>query len=134
MCKQITHLQYKHINDEIDRALCGWCYSSSDRSELLNAIRLKFNVQRIHDLPAEDYTTLLSFVSELADRAYLVLKIMDEFKHYALKEVVMGGAPFTQVIIKDYRKQFDTIPKAINWVEMVDRLAQARSLVIGAEV
>jgi hypothetical protein len=48
----------------------------------------------------------------------------------------MGGAPFTQVVINNYKKQFDTLPKAINWPEMVSELQQAkqRALIVGAEV
>lgn len=136
MCKTITYQQTQQIINSIDRALMGWCYNSGEKSEFMNAIRVKFNVRHISELPAEDFTTIVSFINELSERAHVVLGILAEFKHYALKEVVMGGAPFTQVVINNYKKQFDTIPKAINWVEMVGELQQAkqRALIVGAEV
>lgn len=136
MCKTISLQQTKQILDSIDRALMGWCYDSGDKSELMNAIRVKFNVRHISELPAEDFTAIVSFINELSERSYILLGILAEFKHYALREVVMGGAPFTQVVINNYKKQFDSIPKAINWVEMVGELQQAkqRALIVGAEV
>ena len=136
MCKTITYQQTQQIINDIDRALMGWCYDSGDKSEFMNAIRVKFNVRHISELPAEDFTAIVSFINELSDRSYILLGILAEFKQYALREVVMGGAPFTQVVINNYKKQFDTLPKAINWVEMVSELQQAkqRALIVGAEV
>ena len=106
--------------------MMGWCYDSGDKRAFVNAIRIKFNVRNISELPAEDFSSIMSLIYELMNRSFMLLKILGEFKQYAIKEVVMGGAPFTQTVINDYKKQFDALPKAINWAQMVQDIDTAK--------
>jgi hypothetical protein len=48
-----------------------------------------------------------------------------ELKDYFVKEVIMGGAPYTPVLVRQYKKRFGELPPVINWVTMQQQLIAA---------
>jgi hypothetical protein len=48
-----------------------------------------------------------------------------ELKNMLIKEVIMGGAPYTPVLVRQYRKAFGELPPVINWVTMQQQLLAA---------
>jgi hypothetical protein len=46
-------------------------------------------------------------------------------KNMLIKDVIMGGAPYTPVLVRQYKKRFGELPPVINWATMQQQLLAA---------
>ncbi len=114
----INSKQYHELSNTIGQIMLAWCFDNGDREKVVNSIRLTFNVQHLKDLPASRFEEAMALAHKTKDMAYECLIAMNEFKEAMIKEVVMGGAPHTGIIVRKYKQKFGAMPKQINWVEM----------------
>ncbi len=118
----ISDKQYYQIRNACKDAMIGWCYGSDDAEKLINGIRVKYNVQSIAHLPADKFDEAMQFATQAKQASYQCLCGLGEVKDFLIKEVIMGGAPYTPVLVRQYRKTFGELPPVINWVAMQQQL------------
>jgi phage anti-repressor protein len=121
----ISNSQYYELRNACNDAMIGWCYSSDDAEKLMNGIRVKFNVQSLAHLPADKFDEALTFAKQAQNVARQCMDGIAELKTILIKDVIMGGAPYTPVLVRQYRKAFGELPPVINWVTMQQQLLAA---------
>jgi phage anti-repressor protein len=121
----ISNSQYYELRNACNDAMIGWCYSSEDAEKLMNGIRVKFNVQSLANLPADKFDEALAFAKQAQNVARQCMDGIAELKNMLIKDVIMGGAPYTPVLVRQYRKAFGELPPVINWVTMQQQLLAA---------
>jgi hypothetical protein len=121
----ISNAQYYELRNACNDAMIGWCYSSDDAEKLMNGIRVKFNVQSLAHLPADKFDEALTFAKQAQNVARQCMDGIAEVKNMLIKDIIMGGAPYTPVLVRQYRKAFGELPPVINWVTMQQQLLAA---------
>lgn len=121
----ISNSQYYELRNACNRAMVGWCYQQSDADQLMNGIRVKYNIQSLQQLPADKFDEAMILVDRAKQAASQCLAGIAEVKDYLIREVVLGGAPYTPVLVRQYKKQFGELPAVINWAQMQQRLISA---------
>lgn len=118
----ISQAQQLQLRDALHEAMLGWCWTSNDRDKLVNAVRIKYNIQTLAHLPADKFEEAMTFATQAKEQAFQCLLGMAEVKDFVVKEIIMGGAPYTPTISRNYKKQFGALPPVINWAAMQQRL------------
>lgn len=121
----ISVAQQVQLRNACTRALAGWCYQHADEDKLINSLRIKYNIQHLQHLPADKFDEAMAFVEKTNQIAYQCLLGLTELKDYFVKEVIMGGAPYTPVLVRQYKKRFGELPPVINWAQMQQQLIAA---------
>lgn len=121
----ISQAQQLQLRDALHEAMLGWCWTSNDRYKLVNAVRIKYNIQTLADLSADKFEEAMTFATQAKEQAFQCLLGMAEVKDFVVKEIIMGGAPYTPTISRNYKKQFGALPPVINWAVMQQRLQTA---------
>jgi hypothetical protein len=121
----ISVAQQVQLRNACTRALAGWCYQHADEDKLINSLRIKYNIQHLQHLPADKFDEAMAFVEKTNQIAYQCLLGLTELKDYFVKEVIMGGAPYTPVLVRQYKKRFGELPPVINWTQMQQQLMAA---------
>jgi phage anti-repressor protein len=121
----ISVAQQVQLRNACTRALAGWCYQHADEDKLINSLRIKYNIQHLQHLPADKFDEAMAFVEKTSQIAYQCLLGLTELKDYFVKEVIMGGAPYTPVLVRQYKKRFGELPPVINWTQMQQQLIAA---------
>lgn len=121
----ISNAQYYQLRNACKDAMIGWCYSGDDAEKLINGIRIKYNVQSLAHLPADKFDEAMQFATQARQVACQCLIGIAEVKDFLIKEVIMGGAPYTPVLVRQYKKAFGELPPVINWSTMQQRLQAA---------
>jgi hypothetical protein len=91
----------------------------------MNGIRIKYNIQSLAHLPADKFDEAMQFAVQAKKKAYQCMDGIAELKTMLIKDVIMGGAPYTPVLVRQYRKAFGELPPVINWVTMHQQLMAA---------
>ena len=120
----ITPAQQRQLADAVQQAMCGWVFTKQHVNHVYNALRVDFHLERIADLPASDFEHALSRVDQIRAMNGEFLRWIGDVRETYLRDYLMGGAPWTPNLKREWKKQMRTaLPPRPNWLEIQQQLA-----------
>lgn len=104
----------------------GWVLSNdqSFSNWVSNRIRVEFNVKDLREIYSHDYDRVVAVLKQITQDAKEFHRIINEGKHYFIREVVGNGQPFTAWVSRQLGGK-EMVPSRPNWLALAQAVKQA---------
>jgi len=122
----ISPEQRKALADALYRAFGGWCFTDGCRYNGYNALRVLFKIQRIEDLPADDFQKALDAIDVMKDKNDKFLSAVVDIRNDYIKNYLFSDIPWAPDLKRKWKKLTnEELPERPDWQAIKLQLEEA---------